>query len=61
MNEKFRNCVYFLTFILPDYMVHDIPKEFLKSWFPSEVSKFTLANSSQNDAFSGMEKYDSHK
>ena len=26
--EKFRNCVYFFTCILPDYMAYNIPKEF---------------------------------
>ena len=31
MSEKFRNWVYFLTCILPDYMAHDIPKEFWKN------------------------------
>ena len=30
-NKKFKNCVYFFTYILPDYMAHDIPKEFKKN------------------------------
>ena len=28
MDEKFRNCAYFFTCILPDYMAHEIPKDF---------------------------------
>ena len=31
INEKFRNCGYFFTCILPDYMAHDIFKEFWKN------------------------------
>ena len=30
-NKKFRYCIYFLTCILPDYMAHDILKEFFKN------------------------------
>ena len=51
-NEKFRNCVYFL----PDYMAHDIFKEFWKkypfwkfdSWYSSEVSKITSVRNKLN-------------
>ena len=51
---KAQKIVVFFTCILPDYMTHDTPKEFWKkyqfwkydSWFSSEVSKFTSANSS---------------
>ena len=30
-NKKFKNCVYFFTCILPDYMAHGIPKEIWKN------------------------------
>ena len=27
-NKKVRNCVYYFTYILPDFMAHDMFKEF---------------------------------
>ena len=68
-SKKLKNCAYFFTCILPDYMAQDMLKEFLenshfentRARFPFEVSKSTLANSFLNDAFSGMEKNYSHK
>ena len=42
-NKKLRNCVYFLTCILPDNMAHDFFKEFLKdSHFEDMTAWFLL-------------------
>ena len=43
INEKFKKILYFLSCILPNYVSHEITKEFWKndSWIPSEVSKLT--------------------
>ena len=30
-NKKFKNHIYFLTCILPDYIAHDVSKEFFKN------------------------------
>ena len=48
--------LYFLICILPNYVPHEITKEFWKndSWFPSEVLKLTLVRYPWNDAFSRM-------
>ena len=42
MDEKFRNCVYFFTCILPDYMAHDIPKEFWKNIYISKIGQLVF-------------------
>ena len=43
INEKFRNCVYFFTCILPDYMANDILKQFWKNiHFENMTADFLL-------------------
>ena len=42
-DKKFRNCVYFFTCILSDYMAHEIPKYFfLNSHFEDMTAGFLL-------------------
>ena len=42
-SKKFKNCVYFFTCILPDYMAHNISKEFLEdSHFENTTAGFLL-------------------
>ena len=42
-SKKFKNCAYFFTCMLPDYMAHDIPKEFLEnSHFENKTADFLL-------------------
>ena len=44
ISEKFRKKFYFFTYILPDYMAHDIPKDFLKNnHFENMTAGFPLS------------------
>ena len=39
-NKKFRYCVYFFTWILPDYVADDIQKELKKKHFENMTAGF---------------------
>ena len=60
-NKKFGNCLYFFTCIWPDYIAHDMTKEFWKNsffenmtWFHSRLSKLTWVKYPRNYAWSDM-------
>ena len=65
-DKKFQNCFYFFTCILPDYVAHEIIKEFGKnSHFENMTAgsllKLTSVFHPWNDTFSDMEKIDFHR